>query len=156
MGFILGGLESEDYDRQYEDKELLTRITNYFRPYRRQMTLVAVMIALNSLAGTGGPILISKSIDIMAEDPTIEVMVLLSAGILLLGVAAWVFNYIRQWHSARVTGDVVLQLREDAFSATVQHDLSFFDSHPSKNLISALSHLNSLSICAVGKSRYNK
>ncbi|HUS94131.1 MAG TPA: ABC transporter ATP-binding protein [Patescibacteria group bacterium] len=138
MGFILGGLESEDYDRQYEDKELLARITSYFRPYGRQMVLVAVMIALNSLAGTGGPILISKSIDIMAEDPTTQVMVLLSFGILLLGVAAWLFNYIRQWHSARVTGDVVLQLREDAFSATVQHDLSFFDSHPSGKIVSRI------------------
>jgi len=138
MGFILGGLESEDYDRQYDDKELLARITSYFRPFRRQMVLVAVMIALNSLAGTGGPILISKSIDIMAEDPTTEVMVLLSAGILLLGIAAWVFNYIRQWHSARVTGDVVLQLRDDAFSATVQHDLSFFDAHPSGKIVSRI------------------
>jgi len=138
MGFILGGLESEDYDRQYEDKELLARITSYFRPYGRQMVLVVVMIALNSLAGTGGPILISKSIDIMAEDPTTQVMVLLSFGILLLGVAAWLFNYIRQWHSARVTGDVVLQLREDAFSATVQHDLSFFDSHPSGKIVSRI------------------
>lgn len=138
MGFILGGLESEDYDRHYGDRELLARISSYFRPHTRQMVLVAVMIALNSLAGTGGPILISKSIDIVAEDPAIEVMVILAAGILLLGVAAWVFNFIRQWHSARVTGDVVLQLREDAFSATVQHDLSFFDEHPSGKIVSRI------------------
>ncbi|NIO71572.1 MAG: hypothetical protein GTO14_04575, partial [Anaerolineales bacterium] len=59
MGFILDGLDTEAYDRNYSDRELLSRIIGYFRPYARQMILVAIMIALNSAAGTGGPILIS-------------------------------------------------------------------------------------------------
>jgi ABC-type multidrug transport system fused ATPase/permease subunit len=138
MGFILDGLDSEDYDRQYGDRALLSRIVDYFRPYRNQMILVAVMIALNSLAGTGGPILISKAIDVVSEKSSTQVIVLMSLGVLLLGVMAWVFNFIRQWFSARVTGNVVLQLREDAFDATVRHDLSFFDEHPSGKIVSRI------------------
>ena len=42
MGFILDGLDTEDYDRNYSDRELLRRIINYFWPYRRQMALVAM------------------------------------------------------------------------------------------------------------------
>ena len=136
MGFILDGLDTEDYDRQYGDKVLLERITGYFRPYTKQMILVAVMLTLNSLAGTGTPILISKAIDIVSENPSTEVIVLLTAGVLLLGALAWLFNYIRQYHSAQVTGNVVLQLREDVFNATIQHDLSFFDEHPSGKIVS--------------------
>ncbi|MCP4425729.1 MAG: ABC transporter ATP-binding protein, partial [Chloroflexi bacterium] len=67
MGFILDGLDTEDYDRQYGDRILLGRILDYFRPYRRQMLLVGVMITLNSAAGTGGPILIGRAIDLIAE-----------------------------------------------------------------------------------------
>ena len=136
MGFILDGLDTEAYDRNYSDKELLSRIIAYFRPYARQMGLVAVMLMLDSAAGTGGPIIISRAIDLLAQDPSTEKMLLMAGGVLLLGVAAWTFNYIRQMISARVVGNVVLKLREDVFDATVQHDLSFFDEHPSGKIVS--------------------
>jgi len=136
MGFILDGLDTEAYDRNYSDRELLSRIIAYFRPYARQMGLVAVMLMLNSAAGTGGPIIISRAIDLLAQDPSTEKMLLMAGGVLLLGVAAWTFNYIRQMISARVVGNVVLKLREDVFDATVQHDLSFFDEHPSGKIVS--------------------
>ena len=136
MGFILGGLETETYDRNYSDRELLDRIIGYFRPYTRKMVLVGIMIALNSAAGTGGPILISKGIDVIAVTPTTEAMLLVAGGVLLLGVAAWGFNFIRRWFSAQVVGDVVLQIREDVFEATIGHDLSFFDEHPTGKIVS--------------------
>jgi ATP-binding cassette subfamily B protein len=136
MGFILEGLDTEAYDRDYSDRELLERIISYFQPYTRQMVLVAAMIALNSAAGTGGPILISKAIDVIVETPTVEAMLLLAGGVLLLGVAAWGFNYVRQMFSAQVVGNVILQLREDVFEATIGHDLSFYDEHPSGKIVS--------------------
>ncbi|MDX1413193.1 MAG: ABC transporter ATP-binding protein [Candidatus Promineifilaceae bacterium] len=136
MGFILDGLDTEDYDRQYGDRELLDRIITYFQPYNRQMLLVAVMITLNSAATIAGPILIAQAIDLLAEDAPMQVILLMTIGIGILGVSAWVFNFIRQWFSARVTGNVVLKLREDAFAATVGLDLSFFDDHPSGKIVS--------------------
>jgi ABC-type multidrug transport system fused ATPase/permease subunit len=136
MGFILDGLDTEDYDRQYSDRDLLNRIVDYFRPYNRDMVLVAVMITLNSVAGTGAPILIGRAIDIIATNSTISAMLLLSVGILLLGASAWFFNYIRQYFSAKVVGNVVLQLREDVFAATIRHDMSFYDEHPSGKIVS--------------------
>jgi ABC-type multidrug transport system fused ATPase/permease subunit len=136
VGFILDGLDTEAYDRSYSDRELLRRIISYFRPHARQMILVAAMILLNSAAGTGGPILISRGIDMLAVNPSTEAMLILAAGVLLLGAAAWVFNYIRQMSSAQVVGNVVLKLREDVFNATVHHDLSFYDEHPSGRIVS--------------------
>jgi ATP-binding cassette subfamily B protein len=136
MGFILDGLDTETYDRNYSDRELLSRILSYFRPYSRQMILVAILIVLTSAAGTGGPILISKAIDVLAQDPSTEKMLLMTGGVLLLGVAGWVFNYIRRMISARVIGDVVLKLRADTFEATIRHDLSFYDEHPSGKIVS--------------------
>jgi ABC-type multidrug transport system fused ATPase/permease subunit len=136
VGFILNGLDTEAYDRQYRDRELLRRTASYFRPYARQMLLVAIMVTLNSAAGSGGPILISRAIDVLAQDPSVEKMALLAGGVLLMGAAAWTFNYVRQLVSARVVGDVVLKLREDVFNATIGHDLSFYDEHPSGKVVS--------------------
>ncbi len=74
MGFILDGLDTEDYDRQYSDGELLKRIGRYFGPHRKKMLLVGLMITLNSLAGTGGPVLIAKSLDIIQEEASVGTM----------------------------------------------------------------------------------
>ena len=136
MGFILDGLETEAYDRNYSDRELVNRLASYFQPYKNQMILVAIMITLNSAAGTGGPILISRAIDLVKTNPSTEVILLLALGVLLLGAAAWGFNYVQQLFSARVVGNVVLKLREDVFHSTVRHDLSFYDEHPSGKIVS--------------------
>jgi ABC-type multidrug transport system fused ATPase/permease subunit len=136
MGFILDGLDTESYDRTYGDRELLRRLLGYFRPYGRQMIGIAVAITLNSVAGTGGPILISRGIDLLATNATVTAIALLTLGVLLLGLAAWGFNFIQQWFSARVVGDVVLKIREDVFDATVRLDMSFYDEHPSGKIVS--------------------
>jgi ABC-type multidrug transport system fused ATPase/permease subunit len=136
MGFILDGLETETYDRTYSDRALVRRIIGYFRPYTRQMIQVSVMVALNSVAGTGGPILISRGLDLVRTNSSTEVILLITGGILLLGVASWGFNYVQQVLSARVIGDVVLKLREDAFAATIRQDMGFFDEHPSGKIVS--------------------
>jgi len=138
MGFILDGLDTEDYDRQYSDGELLKRIGSYFQPHRKKMVLVGVMITLNSLAGTGGPVLIAKSLDIIQEDASISTMAMLAFGVALLGASAWGFNFVRQYFSAQVVGNAVLQLRKDVFSATVDHDLSFYNEHPSGKIVSRI------------------
>lgn len=138
MGFILDGLDTEDYDRQYSDRELLKRILDYFRPYRREMILVAAMITLDSAAGTGGPVLISRGIDVLSTNSTTTAFLLLTGGVMLLGIAAWLFNFTRQYFSAKVVGNVVLQLREDVFAATIGHDMSFYDEHPSGKIVSRI------------------
>ncbi|MFW6082956.1 MAG: ABC transporter transmembrane domain-containing protein [Chloroflexota bacterium] len=118
MGFILDGLETESYDRSYSDRQLIGRIVRYFQPYTRQMILVGLVLTLSSIAGTGGPILISRTIDVVKVESSSGLILLLTGGVLLMGAARWVFNYIQQWFSARVVGDVVLDLREDVFEAT--------------------------------------
>jgi len=136
MPFLLDGLDTEDYDRNYKDSELIRRIGGYFRPARRQMLLAAGMLTLNSAAGTGGPILISRALDLAVENPSTGNLLALSLGVLLLGVFAWSFNYIRQVLSAKVVGNVVLSLRQDVFRSVLANDLSFFDEHPSGKIVS--------------------
>jgi ABC-type multidrug transport system fused ATPase/permease subunit len=135
MGFILDGLGTEPYDREYGDRELVRRILGYFRPYAKQMGLVAAMTLANSLVGTAGPILISRGLDDLVVDASLRAMLVLSAGLLALGVSGWGFNYVHRWFGARVVGNVVLDLREDVFDATIRHDLSFFDEQATGKIV---------------------
>ena len=90
MPFILDGLDSEEYDRTYKDRELLHRIAGYFRHYRRQAILASLMLTLNSAAGTAGPILISRALDLIKQDPSTRAFLFLSLGVLLLGIFAFI------------------------------------------------------------------
>ena len=136
MGFILDGLDTESYDRNYSDKALLKRIVDYFRPYAKQMGMVGVLLLLNSVTSTGAPILIARGVDLVGQNPAVRTIVLLVGGALALNVIAWIANYVRRMASAKIIGDVVLKVREDVFDATVQHDLSFYDEHPSGKIVS--------------------
>ncbi|HEX4811129.1 MAG TPA: ABC transporter ATP-binding protein [Nonomuraea sp.] len=136
MGFIMDGLEAEDYDRTYNDRDLLRRIVSYFRPKLGAMVLVAVMIVLMSASQAAIPTLGSLAVDAIADGTIGQVGWLLTAAVLAVGALSWVFNHIRQRFSSRVTGDVVLRLREDAFDAVLKRDLSFYDETPSGRIVS--------------------
>ncbi|MFC4119057.1 ABC transporter ATP-binding protein [Nonomuraea zeae] len=136
MGFIMDGLDAEDYDRTYNDRDLLRRIASYFRPKLGAMVLVAVMIVLSSMSQAAMPLVASWGVDAIADGTIGEVWWLLTGGLLVAGAFGWVFNYVRQRNSSRVTGDVVLRLREDAFDAVLERDLSFYDETPSGKIVS--------------------
>ncbi|SDL17943.1 ABC-type multidrug transport system, ATPase and permease component [Nonomuraea maritima] len=136
MGFIMDGLEAEDYDRTYDDRELLRRIVSYFRPKLGAMCLVAAMIVLLSASQAAIPTLVSFAVDAIADGTIGTLGLPLVLAVFVTGVLSWAFNYVRQKFSAEVTGDVVLRLREDAFDAVLARDLSFYDETPSGRIVS--------------------
>ncbi|HET9660492.1 MAG TPA: ABC transporter ATP-binding protein [Thermomicrobiales bacterium] len=138
MGFIMEGLDAESYDRTYDDRGLIERILRYFKPNRRAMGLIVLMIVLNSAMDALLPVLISSTINQIdgAEEIFGPRIWFLFAAILVAGAFAWVFNYVRQSRSAQVVGDVVLRLRNDAFRAVMRRDMSFFDEQQSGRIVS--------------------
>ena len=136
MGFLMDGLEAEGYDRSYTDRQLLGRIYDYFRPHLPTMGFVATMIVLDSLMSAVLPILIARGLDTIAIDQSWQNAGLLIAAILASGALAWTFNFFRQWWTARTVGDVVLELRQDAFDAVMARDMSFYDEYPTGKIVS--------------------
>ena len=141
MGFIMDGLGAEAYDRSYTDRELLRRIGDYFRPHVPTMGFVASMVVLNSLMDAALPILIARGLDVLIQADGLQDNPLgrswwIIVAILLSGALAWTFNFLRQTYTARVVGDVVLKLREDAFDAVMARDMSFYDEFASGKIVS--------------------
>lgn len=137
MGFIMHGLDAEDYDRKYSDRELVDRILGYFKPEKLTMIVTTLMIVLNSIASMVLPVVAAWGLDhLTAGTFTTNVKWIWFGLILGTGIAAWVFNFFRAWLGAKIVGNVVLKLRRDAFGAIMQRDLSFFDKHPSGKIVS--------------------
>lgn len=136
MGFIMDGLHAEDYDRQYTDRALVKRILGYFRPQAGKMLVVAFVVFLSSVMDLILPVVVSQALDQLQFTP--ETFDPVGASI-ILGVAAsagWVANMIRQWLSAEAVGDVTFDLREDAFNAVTERDMSFYDQYSTGKVVS--------------------
>lgn len=133
---VFYGLDAEAYDREYSDRELVRRIFGYFRPHRRHVLIVAFFITAIALAGAAQPIIVGRGLDLLVQSPTLAIIAGLVAVVLAIGVFNWAGNWVRRRLTARVIADVVLALRRDAFQASVQHDMSFFDEFRSGRIIS--------------------
>ncbi len=136
MGFLMDGLDAEEFDRTYSDRALVGRILSYFKPHARTMVFVSSLLFLNSIMETALPILTSRGVDELKEGFEFIAALPLVGAVLIAGILAWIFNYIRQLLSAAVVAKVVYKLRQDAFTAVMARDMSFYDEFPSGSIVS--------------------
>lgn len=136
MGFIMDGLDAEAYDRTYGDGQLVRRILSYFRPQARKMSVAAAAILATALLDAGLPIVVSRSIDAIQHDVSVERMVGIALLLAAVASVSWIANAARQTLSSQAVSDVVLKMREDAFDAVVGRDLSFYDTFATGKIVS--------------------
>ena len=137
MGFSIG-LDAEEYDRKYSDRELIRRVSSYFSPYKRYMLIVVIFLTLFSLTNSLVPVLIRLAINDLEENRDLSYLISIIIIILAMNLLNWIFNYFRQIYSAKMIGGVLLDLRRDATEATLNHDLSFFDKNSTGKIVSRI------------------
>lgn len=137
MGFF-SGLETEAYDREYSDRELIRRIGRYLAPHRIRLIWIAVLLIVVAASGASLPLLVSNGIDRLSSQPEDNTVFLLVGLVLLSGIINWGGNWIRRRLTVRTITDVVLTLRTDAFDSAANHDLSFYDRFSSGRVVSRI------------------
>jgi ATP-binding cassette subfamily B protein len=135
---MFGGLNAEAYDRAYTDRALIQRIFKYFAAFRRQLAIVVVTTLLMALFGAINPLLVASGMQATVQARSDLYLAGLVVTVLLVGVLNWVANLVRRRLTAQATGDVVMALRRDAFNASVNHDLSFYDEFKTGKIISRI------------------
>ena len=137
MGFF-SGLNAEAYDRSYRDRDLAVRMLKYFRAHNRRIAVAIIAILIIAASSAVTPILISRSVDLMAEEGSAQLMLTFVGVIFALGVLIWGANWVRRRLISRAVADVMLELRRDAFIASAEHDLSFYDEFASGRVVSRI------------------
>ncbi len=147
MSFF-GGLDTEKYDRQYSDRQLVGRIAEYFKPQVKRLSVVSVLVV--AIAGVGAtlPVVVSRAVDLirlpvqgegLAESQSAtNLIIFIGIALLLVGIGIWGLNWARRALVVRAVGDVVLGLRAKAFHAAAEHDLSFYDQFSSGRIVSRI------------------
>jgi ATP-binding cassette subfamily B protein len=142
------GLNTEAYDRNYNDSVLIRRLLEYYAKYTRRIVFTILTIVSITIIGFLDPIVVSRGLDqlrnsVQAQKAQSELASILTFLVIaLLGFAFlnWLLGLIRRRLTARLIADVIANLRQDAFSATIRHDLSFFDKYQSGKIISRISN----------------
>ncbi|HZU86687.1 MAG TPA: ABC transporter ATP-binding protein, partial [Anaerolineaceae bacterium] len=137
MGFF-EGLDQEQYDRQYSDRQLVRRIYPYFRPQAKRLALVTAMVLIIAVLAAVQPMIVSRGVDMLRIQPAMSSILLLGLGVLLLGILIWVANWFSRRAMTRAIADIVLSLAKDAFRAATSHDLSFYDQFDSGKVVSRI------------------
>jgi ATP-binding cassette subfamily B protein len=137
MGFFTG-LDVEGYDRQYSDRQLARRMVSYFRPYAKQIVGVVAFLLVIAMSSSASPIIVARGVEGLELGKSTSAIALLSAAVFVVGVITWLANWGRRRLMVRVIGDIVLNLRTDAFRASAEHDLSFYDEFASGKVVSRI------------------
>jgi len=137
MGFF-DGLDAEKYDRTYSDSELFKRILAYFKPQWKRLLGVLVFTLLIAGAGAMLPITVSDSVELLRGAPTVTRLLIVGLTVLVIGVIMWTSNLFSRRLITKAIADVVANLAMQAYEASVQHDLSFFDEFSSGKVVSRI------------------
>lgn len=137
MGFF-SNLDTEKYDRQYEDSELLRRMWDYFKPHYRRIVWSVLLLTLIGATSASVPLLVSNVINNLGQELTDSALYWLGGLVLFVGVLAWGLNWIRRRLTAIIIGDVVVTVRTDAFAAAASQDLTFYDQFSSGRVVSRI------------------
>ncbi|MEP7291472.1 MAG: ABC transporter ATP-binding protein [Chloroflexota bacterium] len=134
---MFGALGADSYDRTYDDSYLIKRLSSYFKPHMRRVAAIAVLLILFAIVSSGTPIIISAGVEALQAGDSSTIPV-----ILLLLFAIGTFNFaifsLRRRLTVRIVGDVISQLRKDAFNAAVERDLAFYDDNKSGKIVSRI------------------
>ena len=137
MGFY-EGLNEEQYDRQYHDRELARRIVGYFTVQHGWVAVVVILTVLMAVISAAEPVVVSKGLDALSGHPNLSASLLIGLIVLFIGFSNWSLNWIRRRLTVRIVGDVILKLRSLSFRAAVEHDLSFYDQFSSGRIASRI------------------
>ena len=85
MGFAVG-LDAEEYDRIYRDRDLLKRVFAYFNDHQRPMLVVTIFLTLTSLANAISPLLARDAINQLETTKDLGYLLLLILIIFLLKI----------------------------------------------------------------------
>ena len=137
MGFF-SDLAREDYDRSYTDWELVRRLAAYFKRHGKKLTISLVATLIVAGAAASSPVLVAYGVGLLDQNLQDSLLYLIALALFALGVIVWMANWVRRRAVTRVIGDVILDLRTEAFRATASHDMSFYDEHASGKIVSRI------------------
>jgi len=138
MGFF-SGLAAENYDRQYSDQKLFSRILDYFKSQLSNLIIIGITIIVRSIIEAFSPVIVARGLDMVTQESITLPYISWLAGIVFgLGLISWFSNVLRRRYSVKTIAELTQQLATDAFKASMHQDMSFHDNFSSGKIVSRI------------------
>ncbi len=137
---MFGNLMAEKYDRRYSDRQLFNRLGRYFGAHRAMVIKMALAVLGITAVSLAEPLLMSYGLSQATRSPTTAAIFGLAAILFMGAMLNFLMSRLRRRTGARLIGAIVGELRDEAFRATIRHDMAFFDEFQSGKVISRITN----------------
>ncbi len=140
MGLYIG-LFSEKREREYSDRELLSRYARRIVPFKKSITLISLFILISTSADIIIPLMVGFGVEEL-EKPNRDFTLVIGVGVIYLVLSAiiWIMFSLRRREVGNFMPYFLENLRMDIFDKLQEQDMSFFDKHLSGSLNSRVSN----------------
>ena len=121
--------EEDDLGKVY-DRELMTRLIAYMKPYRREVVLIVFLMVGYSVSEALLPYLTQLGIDNHIEPRNLEGLETIVLYYVLVLVARFIFTYFEEYGMQMVGQKVMYDMRMSLFSHLQRLDVRYFDRNP--------------------------
>ncbi|MFW9856118.1 MAG: ABC transporter ATP-binding protein [Candidatus Thorarchaeota archaeon] len=141
MGWIFEGIERQDLERKYSDRELITRSIKRLAPFKRPILVSTTVMVILTITGLLAPLFFANIIDNLTNPSDLILWVIIAGGAMyfILSILNWIGDYIIRIQFSKLVPDFMVTLRGDVFDGLQRQDMKFFDTHRSGKLNSRVS-----------------
>ena len=126
-------------------KETLRRLFSYLSQYKLQVLGVMGCMAITVVVSLANPLIIEKAIDVYIANKDMQGLFRLAAITVAINVVFILMVKVRMYVMARVSNQILLEIRQELYEHIQTLSFSFFDNRPTgKILARVIGDVNSL------------
>lgn len=121
-----------------EKRATVARVLGYMKPYKAWIVFVICIMIISSVIAVLLPMLVENAIDVQVASSNAKGLVIVVCISIALSLIWSVLYLLRVRIMAKVSNEVVLTVRSDAFAHLQTLGLNYFDSRPTGKILSRL------------------
>lgn len=130
----------EEQDRPDVSRDLLKRVIDYARPYRRWVVMILLTIFGISILSVIPPLLTRQLIDAAIPEKDVGMITLLALGMILVPLLSGLLGVAQRYANSNVGEGIIYDLRRELYAHLQRMSMGFFTNTHSGELISRLNN----------------
>jgi len=131
------GMMGKKEKRSRPMRVLLGRMVFYLGKFKRIVAIGAVLSLVATILAVFDPLILSTGIkSVLAEDPVLNTILVLTIVYIILKVSSWIMYGINTWIMAGAQAGFIQNIQEDIYSKLLRSDLSYHKKEQSGNVTS--------------------
>ena len=111
-------------------RELTGRLVTYLKPYKKQATCVVLLMIVAMVCTILNPYLLKIAIDTHVANKDIKGLLIMGMILVGMNLLAWLTTHIRMGMLAKITTQILVNIRKELYTHIQGLSFDFFDSRP--------------------------